>query len=337
MARMDIALDLGTSFTSIFVSGDGIVLHEPSVIAYFDDGSKRRTRAVGNEAYYMMGRTPEKTKTVCPITDGTITDPDACSDMLGEFVGKILPESYIIKPKIRCIVGIPMGATVSDREMYESVLMSAGIDEIIMVNSIMLAGVGADMQVQSNFGGLVTSIGGGGTEIAVLSLCGIINGCGINIGGDMIDHALTDRVCGVYGLNVGRSAIRGIKEKICSLISNDCASASVSGIDIETKNIRSQSVSADTLYSVVYEYYKNIIDAVESIINAGTPTVAAEIQKSGITVVGGGAKMLGLAPVMSKLLKLNVNIPHEAQYATVLGGGRLLSDDELLYDIMSHI
>ena len=337
MAKMDIALDLGTSFTSIFVSGDGIVLHEPSVIAYFDDGGKRRTRAVGNEAYYMMGRTPEKTKTVCPIVDGSIKDPDACADMLGEFICKILPESYIIKPRIRCIVGVPMGVNVADRETYESVLMSAGIDEIIMVNSIMLSAIGADMPVSSNFGGLVTSIGGGGTEIAVLSLCGIITGCGINIGGDMIDRALTDRVSGVYRLNVGKTAMRVVKEKICSLIRNDCASTTVSGIDIETKNISTKTVSSDMLYGVVFDYYKNIIDAVESIINSGTPTVAAEIQRCGITVVGGGAKMLGLAPVMSKLLKLNVNIPHEAQYAAVLGGGRLLSDDDLLYDIMSHV
>lgn len=337
MAKMDIALDLGTSFTSIFVSGDGIVLHEPSVIAYFDDGSKRRTRAVGNEAYFMMGRTPEKTKTVCPIVDGTIKDADACADMLGEFVAKILPASYIIKPRIRCIVGVPMGVTVADREVYESVLMSAGIDEIIMVNNVMLAAIGADMPVSSNFGGLITSIGGGGTEIAVLSLCGIINGCGINIGGDMIDRALMDRVCGIYRLNIGKSAMRGVKEKICSLIRNDCATATVSGIDIETKNIRTQTLSAEMLYDAVFDYYRNITDAVETIINSGTPTVAAEIQKSGVTVVGGGAKMLGLAPVMSKLLKLNVNIPHEAQYSAVLGGGRLLTDDDLLYDILSHV
>lgn len=337
MAKMDIALDLGTSFTSIFVSGDGIVLHEPSVIAYFDDGGKRRTRAVGNEAYYMMGRTPEKTKTVCPIVDGAIKNPDACADMLAEFISKILPESFIIKPKIRCVVGVPMGVTVADREMYESVLMSAGIDEIVMVNSIMLAAIGADLPIQSNFGGLIASIGGGGTEIAVLSLCGIITGCGINVGGDMMDRALMDRVSGMHGIKIGKGAIRSVKDKICSLIRNDCASMTVSGIDVDTKNIRQQTLSAETLYPVLFDYYKSIVDAVESIINSGTPTVAAEIQRRGITVVGGGAKIPGLVPVMSKLLKLKISIPSEAEYATVLGGGRLLSDDDLLYDIMSHV
>lgn len=336
MAKMEIALDLGTSFTSIFVLGNGIVLHEPSVIAYFDDGGKKRMRAVGSEAYYMMGRAPEKTKIVCPIIDGTIKDAEACADMLTEFIGKILPESYVFKPKIRCIVGVPMGVTVADREMYEGVLMRAGIDEITMVSSVLLAAIGTDMPVSSNFGGIITTIGGGATEIAILSLCGIVTGYSINIGGDMIDRALMDRVSGKYKINIGRTVVRSVKEKVCSLIRNDCATTTVSGIDVETKNIRSQAVAAHELYTVVYDYYKNISDAVESVINAGTPTVAAEIQRKGISVVGGGAKIPGLQQMLSKLLRLKVYIPGDAEYATVLGGGKLLSDDDLLYDIISH-
>lgn len=336
MAKMDIALDLGTSFTSVFVMGNGIVLHEPSVIAYFDDGSKKRMRAVGSEAYYMMGRAPEKTKIVCPVMDGAIKDSEACADMLSEFVRKILPKSYVFKPRIRCIVGVPMGVTVADREMYEGVLMRAGIDEITMVNSVMLAAIGTDMPISSNFGGLIATVGGGVTEIAILSLCGIVSGYGINIGGDMIDRALMDRVSGKYKINIGRTAVRGVKEKVCSLIRNDCASTVVSGIDVETKNIRSQSVAAHELYGVVYDYYKNIADAIESVINSSTPTVAAEIQRTGMSVVGGGAKIPGLRALFNKLLRINVNIPNDAEYSTVLGGGKLLSDDELLYDIISH-
>lgn len=117
MAKMDIALDLGTSYTSIFVSGNGIVLREPSVIAYFDDGGRRRVRAVGNEAYNMTDKAPEKTKTVCPIIDGSIKDPDACAEMLKEFIERIMPDSYMIRPKIRCVLGVPTGITVDEREM----------------------------------------------------------------------------------------------------------------------------------------------------------------------------------------------------------------------------
>ena len=336
MAKMEIALDLGTSYTSIFVSGNGIVLHEPSVIAYFDDGGKRRTRAVGTEAYNMMGRAPEKTKTVCPISDGVIKDSEACADMLAEFIGRILPDSYLLKPRISCILGVPTGITVEGREQYEQVLMRAGIDEITMVNSVMLSAIGVDMPVRSNFGGIIVSIGAGATEIAVLSLSGIVRGWALTLGGDMIDRALMDAMSGIYGLNIGRATARSLKEKICSLIRNDCATTSVSGIDAETKNIRSQSVSSDTLYGVVADYYLNIVDAVASVINSCSPSIAAEIQRYGIVLGGGGAKMPGLALLMKNMLKLNVHVPPDAAYASVLGGGRLLSDPDLLDDILSH-
>ncbi len=335
MAKMDIAVDLGTSYTSIFVSGNGIVLHEPSVIAYYDN-SRRTTRAVGNDAYYMMGKAPDKTKIVRPIVDGSIKDPDACAAMLTEFVKKILPVSYLIKPRIRAVLGVPTGITVDERKMYEEVLMRSGIDEISMVNSIMLSGIGVELPVASSYGGFVVSIGGGVTEIAVLSLCGIVTGCSINIGGDMIDRMILDSIRGLYQLKVDIATVRRIKERILSLIRNDCATLSVSGIDLETKNIRKVTVEADKLYSAVYVYYKNIIDAIESVINSCSPAVAEEIQKSGITVVGGAAKIPGLAAVMSDALELRVKIPQDSEYAAILGAGKLLSDPILLDDILRH-
>ncbi len=337
MAKMEIALDLGTAYTSIFVAGNGIVLHEPSVIAYFEDGSKRHTRAVGSEAYNMMGRAPEKTKTVCPIADGVIKDTEACTDMLTEFIGKILPESYLIKPRISCVLGVPTGITVEGREAYEQVLMRAGIDDITMVNSIMLEAIGVDMPVQSTFGGIVVSIGAGSTEIAVLSLCGIVRDWSLTIGGDMIDRALMDAISGIYELNIGRATARVVKEKICSLIRNDCAAMNISGIDIQSKTIRTQAVSADKLYNAIYDYYMNIVDAVASVINTCSPSIAAEIQRYGIVVAGGGAKMPGLAQLMRNVLKLDVRVPGEACHANILGGGRLLSDPDLLNDILAHV
>lgn len=333
---MDIALDLGTSFTSIFVSGNGIVLREPSVIAYFDDGGRRRTRAVGSDAYEMMGKAPEKTKTVCPIVDGCIKDADACADMLSEFMKRILPQSYIIKPRVRCILAVPMGVSVEALETYEDVLVRAGIDEITMVGAIMLAAIGVELPVSDPFGGVIVSIGGGATEIAILSLSGIKSGNAISIGGDMIDGALRDCMSGKYQLDVGRSTVRKIKEKICSLVRNDRASMRISGLDVETRTIKSVKVSADELFPVINNYYANIVAAVESVINATTPTIAEEIQRYGVAVVGGGALMPGLAQMMSKTLDLRVQIAPDAQYATVLGGGKLLSDDYLLQDIIDH-
>lgn len=336
MAKMDIAIDLGTSFTSIFVSGNGVVLHEPSVIAYYDNGVKVSMRAVGSDAYRMVGKAPEKTKTVFPIIDGIIKDQDACTLMLSEFIKRVLPDSYIIKPKIRAVVGVPTGITVEERKMYEEVLLRAGVDEIKMINSIMLAAIGVELPVSSDYGGFIVSIGGGATEMAVLSLCGIVTGCAVNIAGDMIDKTLVDSIRGLYRLKTDRATARGLKEKICSLIRNDRATATVSGIDIETKNIRTAEVAADELYDAVSVYYNNIIDAVESVINSCSPAVAAEIHKSGISVVGGGAAIPGLAELMRDKLGVKVKIPQDPQYATIIGAGMLLSDPYLLQEIEHH-
>lgn len=333
MAKMDIAIDIGTSFTSIFVSGNGIVLHEPSVIAYYDDGRKRSTRAVGGEAYYMMGKAPEKTKVICPVADGTISAPDACADMLTEFIKMVLPQSYIIKPKIRAVLGVPTGLTVEERKIYEEVLMRAGVDEITMVNNIMLAAIGIDLPVQSAFGGFIASLGGGIMEVAVLSLCGIVTGGSINIGGDMIDRNLLDSIRGLYRLKIDRASVRKVKEQILSLIRNDCATATVSGIDIETKNIRTATVHADKLFDAVHAYYKSMTDGIEGVINSCSPAVAAEIQRNGINLVGGGANIPGLAATVGDKLGLRVNIPYSPQYATISGAGKLLSDPYLLDEI----
>ncbi len=336
MAKMDIAIDLGTAFTSIFVSGYGIVLHEPSVVAFFDNGGKRITRAVGNDAYRMIGKAPDKTKVVYPVSDGIIKDPDACIAMLGEFIKCILPESYIIKPKIRAVVGVPTGITVEERKMYEEVMMASGVDDISMVNSIMLSAIGVELPIESNYGGFIISIGGGVTEMAVLSLCGIVNGCSINIGGDMIDRTLVDSIRGIYKLKTDRTAARRIKERICSLIRNDRSAMTVSGIDAESKNIVSREVCADELYDAVAVYYNNIIDAAETFIHSSSPAVVAEIQKNGVTVVGGGANIPGLAELMENRLELTVNIPRGPHYAAITGGGMLLNDPYLLDDILQH-
>ena len=335
MAKMDIAIDIGTSFTSVYVSGHGIVLHEPSVIAFYDKAS-RRVRAVGDEAYDMIGKASDKIKIVRPITDGIIKDPEACTAMLGEFVKKILPQSYIIKPRLRAVVGVPTGVTVEERKMYEETLMGAGIDEIEMVNSVMLAAVGTENPVRSDYGGFIVSIGGGATEIAVLSLCGIVTGCSINIGGDMIDRALIDCIQGRYNLKVDTVTARRIKERIASLIRNDCAAMTVSGFSHLENKIMGVEIKGDELYGSVATYYNNIIKAVDKVIKSCSPALTAKIRENGITVVGGGANITGLDIMMSEALNLRVTIPHDPQYAAIAGAGMLLSDKGYLDDIIRH-
>ncbi len=336
MAKLDIAIDLGTAYTSIFVSGNGIVLREPSVIAYYENGGGRNLRAVGSAAYGMMGKAPEKTKIVCPIIDGVIRDPDGAAAMLTEFIKMILPGSYIIKPKIRAILSVPIGITVDERKMYEEVLMRSMVDEVTMINSVMLAAIGTELPVASEFGGFVASIGAGVSEFAAIGSSGIVTGNSINIGGDMIDRTIADSIRGIYRIKVNPVTVRRVKDNIASLIRNDCATAQIGGIDVETKNVRSQVVSADKLYGAIHVYYENFANAIGNIINASRTAVAEEIQKHGITVVGGGARIPGLSTVLENALEVSVHIPDDPQYAVITGAGMLLSDPYKLEDIITH-
>ncbi|MDE7395460.1 MAG: rod shape-determining protein [Clostridiales bacterium] len=333
MAVMEIAVEIGTGYTSLFLSGNGIVLREPTIIAFIGDPKNKRVRAVGTAAEQMLGKTPEHTTIIAPVVDGVIADSEACTVLLREFIKKILPSSYIFFPKIKAIVGIPTGLTVEERGMYEDVCVAAGIADVTMVDNIMLTGIGLDLPV-GGVGGLLVNIGAGTTEIAAVSLSGVISGCGVTIGGNMMDNAVIDYVAGKYDVKIGKLAARKLKNEIGSLFGNDTSSMSVSGRNVRTKNSDSTFVNASELCGVLMPYYLRIADAVESIINMCPPEVAGEIYKRGIWVVGGGSKILGLREIFSQRLHLNVYLVDEPSYCTILGAGKLLGDKELLREIL---
>ena len=335
MAVMEIAVEIGTGFISLYLAGNGIVLREPTIIAFQDDPKNKRVRAVGAAAEQMLGKTPERTTIVTPVEDGVIVDPEACTVLLRAFIRKILPASYVFAPKIKAIVGIPMGLTVEERGMYEDVCVAAGISEVTMVDNVMLTGVGIDLPV-SGSGGLLVNIGAGTTEIAALSLAGVISGCAVTIAGNKMDNAIIDYVAGKYDVSIGKLAARKLKNEIGSLFSNDMSEAAVSGRNVRTKNSASTFVLAAELCDVLRPYYLQIAEAVESIINMCPPEIAGDIYRRGIWVVGGGAQILGLRETFSERLKLSVYSVDDPSYCTILGAGKLLSDKALLHEILTQ-
>ncbi len=334
MAIMEIAVEIGTGFTSIYVPGNGIVLREPTVIAFIGDPRNRRVHAVGTQAEKMMGKTPERTTIVEPVADGVITDAEACGVLLREFIKKILPQNYIFYPRIKAILGIPTGLNMDERTMYENVCAMAGINEVTMIDNIILSGIGLDLPIDSAGGGVVVNIGAGTTEIAALSLAGVVSGCGVTIGGNMMDKAVMDYIAGKYDLKVGIATARKIKNEIGSLYENDTSETLVSGRNVKTKNTGSAYVTAADICGVVKPYYLRIADAVESIINMCPPEIVGEINKKGIFVVGGGSKILGLEKVFSERLGVNVYTVDEPSYCVILGAGKLLGDKQLLKEIL---
>lgn len=333
MAAMEIAVEIGTGFTSIFVPGNGIVLREPTVIAFVGDERYRRVHAVGVQAEKMLGMTPERTTIVEPVTDGVISDPEACGLLLKEFIKKILPQSYIFFPKIKALLGIPTGLSMQERAVYEDVCAVAGISEVTMIDNIILSGIGLDLPIDSAGGGVVVNIGAGTTEIAALSLAGVVSGCGVTIGGKMMDKALMDYIAGKYDLKVGVLTARKIKNEIGSLYENDTSDKLVSGRNITTKNTGSAYVTAEDVCTVVKPYYMRIADAVESIINMCPPEIAGEIYRRGIHVVGGGSKILGIEKVFAERLDVNVYTVEEPSLCAITGAGKLLRNKQLLRQI----
>ncbi|MDE6398754.1 MAG: rod shape-determining protein, partial [Clostridiales bacterium] len=284
MACMEIAVEIGTGYTSVYVPGNGIVLREPTVIAFIGDPRNKRVHAVGTQAEKMLGKTPERTTIVEPVSDGVIVDAESCALLLKEFVRKILPPYVFLPPRVKAILGIPMGLSMRERTVYADVCEAAGIGDVTMVENILLSAIGLDLPVFAAGGGIVVNIGAGATEIAAVSLAGVVSGCGITIGGQMMDKALADFIAGKYDLKVGTHTARKIRNEIGSLYENDTSEMFVSGRNVTTKNTGSTYVTAADVCEVIKPYYLRIADAVESIINMCPPDIVGEINKRGVYV-----------------------------------------------------
>ncbi len=329
----ELAISLGTSNTSIFMPGNGIVLCEPSVVAYSGDPAARRIKAVGKEAAAMEGRTSDRITVIRPLEDGLISDADACRDMLNAFLLKVVRPG-VFGPRIRAIVGVPVGLSMEERRIYDDVLAKVGVTHAIMIENAILAAIGAGMPVHTHKSGLIADIGGGMTEIAVISLGAIVNGCSINVGGDMMDKALRDFIMGKYDLDVGTETIKRIKSRIGSLYSNDKTGLQASGTDISARSPANFRVKATDVMEALMPYYLRIADAIDSILQVLPPETSADIGGDGIHVTGGASKILGLDKLFFGKLNLPVIVHDDAEYATVLGGGKLLENSVLLGEVL---
>lgn len=333
MAQIDLAIKMGTANTGIFMAGNGIVLYEPTILAYVGDSTNGHIKAVGNEALDMLGRTPDYATLISPVMDGMVTDPDACAEILSRFIKKIVPPS-LFKPHINLIMGIPAGLNISERLLYEEIAAKAGIKSVTLVENIILAAIGLDLPVQSNYGAFIVNIGAGHTEIGSVSLCSVVEGCAVNIGGNMMDAALKDYLAGKYNIRIGMNELRKLKVSIGSLYSNDMRTEKLSGMNTYTANIDTAEISAIDIMTVLLPYYLRIAETIEGVINNCTPEIASDIKRRGIYITGGGSSIPGLKRLFEKKLDLKVHITDDSAYAALIGGGKLISNPALLKAIL---
>lgn len=325
----DLAIDLGTSNTLIYIKSKGVVINEPSVVAVQRDGrGGRKVLAVGKEAKDMIGRTPGQVTAIRPIKDGVIADFDVTEAMLRYFINKAHPRRPV-KPRI--VICVPNGITEVEKRAVRESAEGAGAREVFLIEEPMAAAIGADLPVAEASGNMIVDIGGGTTEVAVISLAGIVYSRSVRVGGDSMDEAIIQHIKRRYNLLIGERSAEEIKMHIGSAYPLDePRTLSVKGRDMIAGVPRNVEITSDEVREALNEPVSAIIDAVRVALERTPPELAADIVDKGIVLAGGGAQLQNLDVLLREETHLPVMIAEDPTTCVVVGTGRVLDQLELL-------
>ena len=320
-------IDLGTANTLVHVKGRGIVLREPSVVAIQRDTSQ--VLAVGEEAKQMIGRTPGNIVAVRPLKDGVIADFDVTQAMLSYFIKKAMESKPFVKPRV--VVGVPSGVTEVEMRAVVDAARQAGAGEAYLIEEPMAAAIGAGLPVHEPTGSMVVDIGGGTTEIAVISLGGIVTSRSIRIGGDEMDNSIVQYIKRMYNLMIGERTAEESKIKIGpAIVPKDNPTLDIRGRDLVSGLPKTLSVNSAEIKEALSEPIQKIIDAVKSTLEKTPPELAADVMDHGIMMTGGGALLRDLGVLLSRETGMPVHISEDALSCVGEGTGRALESIELL-------
>lgn len=326
----DVGIDLGTANTLVYVLGKGIVIREPSVVARHK--KSKEILAIGASAKKMLGRAPASIETIRPLRDGVIADFDATEAMLSYYIKKVHESGTVIPkiPKPKVIVGIPSGVTEVERRAVSEAAVSAGARTAYLIEEPLAAAIGAGLDVESPEGNFIVDIGGGTSEIAVISLGGIVLGRSIRIAGDEMDEAIINYVRLKYSLLLGQPTAESVKITLGSLLGGREKQAVVRGRDLENglpKSIKlAGSEIREALAPVMQEIITNIADTLEET----PPELVGDIMERGIYLAGGGALLPGIDKMVEEATKMPVHIAEDPLTCVVRGCGKVLEDDGFL-------
>jgi len=326
----DLAIDLGTANTIIYMKGKGIVLNEPSVVAMKNgNGNGKKVLAVGKEAKLMLGRTPENITAIRPMMDGVIADFEVAEAMLGYFIRKAHARRRLVRP--RTIIGVPSGITqVEKRAVLESAGL-AGAREVHFIEEPMAAAIGAGLPIFEPKGSMIVDIGGGTTEVAVLSLGGIVDSISLRIAGDKMDESIHEYIKRKYRLVIGLSTAETIKMTIGNAYPDqNLESAEVKGRDLATGIPRALTIDSGEVKEAISEQLNAIAGAVLTALERMPPELSADLLDKGIMLAGGGALLKNMDLFLRSVIKLPVNIAEDPLTAVAVGAGKALYDLKLL-------
>ncbi len=330
----DMGVDLGTANTLVYVKGQGIVLCEPSVVA-IQKGTETPL-AVGNEAKRMLGRTPGSVVAIRPLHDGVIADFEITESMLRYFIAKVHNRRTLVRPRV--VVAIPSGITEVEKRAVKDSAEHAGAREVYLIEEPMAAAIGVGLPVEEPAGNIIIDIGGGTTEVAVISLAGIVCSKSIRVGGDEMDDGIVQYLKRAYNLMVGERTSEDIKIKIGSAYPlTEEMTMEIKGRDLVAGLPKTITITSEEIRESLSEPIASIVEAVKVTLEQTPPELSSDIVDRGLIMAGGGALLRGIDKLIAEETNLPVHIAEDPLTAVVIGAGKVLDEIGLLKKLKTHI
>tara|TARA_B110000046_G_scaffold151310_1_gene159973 strand:+ start:629 stop:1666 length:1038 start_codon:yes stop_codon:yes gene_type:complete len=330
----DMAIDLGTANTLVVLKGQGVVLNEPSVVAIAENGGKRTVIAVGDEAKTMLGRTPGNISAIRPLRDGVIADFIVTEEMIKHFIKKVHKNSTFANPRI--LICVPTGSTPVERKAIQDSALAAGARRVQLIEEPIAAAIGAGLPISEATGSMVVDIGGGTTEIAVMSLGGLVYSKSLRVAGDAMDAALINYMRKEYNLMIGDSTAEKIKKEIGTAIPSNSNTYAVKGRDLRSGTPKEVNINEEDTAEALNDILKEMVDGIKSALENTPPELSADLVDMGLTLTGGGALLKNIDKRFSKETGLPVYIANDPLACVAIGTGKALDQEETFSTMLSE-
>ena len=330
----DMAIDLGTANTLVVVKGKGVVLNEPSVVAIINENGKKTVLAVGDEAKTMLGRTPGNIQAIRPLRDGVIADFIVTEEMIKHFIKKVHVKNTFANPRI--LICVPTGSTPVERKAIQDSALAAGARRVQLIEEPIAAAIGAGLPISEATGSMIIDIGGGTTEIAVMSLGGVVYSTSLRVAGDAMDVAIISYMRKKFNLLIGESTAEKIKKEIGTAIPTSSNIFLMKGRDIRTGTPKDISLTEEDACEALMPSLNQMLAAIKEALENTPPELSADLVDMGLVLTGGGALLKNIDKLISKDTGLPVTIADNPLECVALGTGKALENEELFSTMMSE-
>ena len=334
MWSQDMAIDLGTANTLVVLKGQGVVLNEPSVVAVVDNKGKKSVLAVGDEAKTMLGRTPGNIQAIRPLRDGVIADFIVTEEMIKHFIKKVHKRSSFANPRI--LICVPTGSTPVERKAIQDSALAAGARRVQLIEEPIAAAIGANLPISEATGSMVIDIGGGTTEIAVMSLGGVVYSNSLRVAGDAMDHALISYMRKEYNLMICDSTAEKIKKEVGTSIATNNNTYAVKGRDLRSGTPKEVNISEEDTVEALNPILREMINGIKDALENTPPELSADLVDMGLTLTGGGALLKNIDKRFSKETGLPVHIADDPLACVAVGTGKALDQEETFNSMLSE-